>query len=594
MGGGIFVFPDNGVSANPEVAARITALENETIKRGYYQVVTGTSGSISKTSGVTFVAGQFGSSGNSIVSQINGSNYPIYNSPTDVSGNPVTSTLNTTSGAWTTSATYIQSSIAIFFVVTGTQINIDLFEATYPGYIREVDIENELVAGSGISIVTNVISVTGVVTSVAGTSNRITSTGGTTPVIDISASYVGQSSITTLGTIATGVWNGTAIANANLANSSLTINGTSVSLGASGTVTAAAGTLTGTTLNSTVVTSSLTSVGTIGTGVWQGALVGSTYGGTGVNNGVKTITLGGNLVTTGAFNLTLAVPQTTTYTLPNTASETLAGLATAQTFTAVQRFTGATTEITALALLDTTYKTVLDISAANTLRLANGMTTPTITTPATVINVTGGSTSITSTTGGLNLATSSGGNTVVLRVVGDANANSGVNITMNGSATNGSSNRAITTVNGTYAPTTGTTAIFRGINLSPTINETSTAANELDLLDINPTLTSVRGTVYGVRSRLASSPTGGGTAWNLYIKSDAGTTAQNYIDGNTGIGTTTVTAAFLTIAAGTTAKSQINFISSTAPSSPNNGDFWFDGTDVKIRVGGVTKTFTLV
>jgi hypothetical protein len=50
------------------------------------------------------------------------------------------------------------------------------------------------------------------VTSVSGTTNRITSTGGATPVIDISASYVGQSSITTLGTIATGVWNGTDIA----------------------------------------------------------------------------------------------------------------------------------------------------------------------------------------------------------------------------------------------------------------------------------------------------------------------------------------------------------------------------------------------
>jgi hypothetical protein len=50
------------------------------------------------------------------------------------------------------------------------------------------------------------------VTSVSGTTNRITSTGGATPIVDISASYVGQSSITTLGTIATGVWNGTDIA----------------------------------------------------------------------------------------------------------------------------------------------------------------------------------------------------------------------------------------------------------------------------------------------------------------------------------------------------------------------------------------------
>ena len=44
---------------------------------------------------------------------------------------------------------------------------------------------------------------------------------------------------------------------------SVTINGTAITLGSSGTVTAAAGTLTGTTLNSTVVSSSLTSVGTL-------------------------------------------------------------------------------------------------------------------------------------------------------------------------------------------------------------------------------------------------------------------------------------------------------------------------------------------
>jgi hypothetical protein len=49
----------------------------------------------------------------------------------------------------------------------------------------------------------SVVAPTGV-TSVTGTTNRITSTGGTTPVIDISASYVGQSSITTLGTVTSG------------------------------------------------------------------------------------------------------------------------------------------------------------------------------------------------------------------------------------------------------------------------------------------------------------------------------------------------------------------------------------------------------
>ena len=53
--------------------------------------------------------------------------------------------------------------------------------------------------------------------SVVGTANRITvdNTDPINPVVDISGSYVGQSSITTLGTIGTGVWNGTTIAVVN-------------------------------------------------------------------------------------------------------------------------------------------------------------------------------------------------------------------------------------------------------------------------------------------------------------------------------------------------------------------------------------------
>lgn len=52
----------------------------------------------------------------------------------------------------------------------------------------------------------------GSVNSVSGTTNRITVSGTSTdPVIDIAATYIGQSSITTLGTIGTGVWQGTVV-----------------------------------------------------------------------------------------------------------------------------------------------------------------------------------------------------------------------------------------------------------------------------------------------------------------------------------------------------------------------------------------------
>ncbi len=104
------------------------------------------------------------------------------------------------------------------------------------------------------------------------------------------------------------------------------INGVNFDGSAPITVTAAAGTLSGTTLAAAVVTSSLTAVGTIATGTWQATVVGPTYGGTGVNNGSKTITLGGNVTTSGSFNLTLTLTADTSLTLPTTGTlVTLAG-----------------------------------------------------------------------------------------------------------------------------------------------------------------------------------------------------------------------------------------------------------------------------
>jgi hypothetical protein len=113
------------------------------------------------------------------------------------------------------------------------------------------------------------------VTSVSGTLNRITSTGGTTPVIDIAATYVGQTSITTLGTI--------------------------------------------------------------GTGTWQGTVISPTYGGTGVNNGSSTLTLGGNLTTSGAFASTFTMTNTTSVTFPTSGTlATVGGTVSTLTGTANQ------------------------------------------------------------------------------------------------------------------------------------------------------------------------------------------------------------------------------------------------------------------
>jgi len=139
-------------------------------------------------------------------------------------------------------------------------------------------------SGAGLTSIPNSaltnssITVNGTSVSLGGTAT-VTANAATLTGTTLNSTIV-NSSLTSVGTIATGVWNGSAIQNAYLANSSLTINGTAISLGGTATVTAAAGTLTGTTLKSTVVNSSLTSVGTLGSLTVTGAAtVGSVVAG---------------------------------------------------------------------------------------------------------------------------------------------------------------------------------------------------------------------------------------------------------------------------------------------------------------------------
>lgn len=72
--------------------------------------------------------------------------------------------------------------------------------------------------------------------------------------------------------------------------------------------------------------SSITTVGTIATGTWNGSVIDGQHGGTGVANTGKTVTLGGNLTTSGAHATTLTTTGTTSITLPETGTvSTLAG-----------------------------------------------------------------------------------------------------------------------------------------------------------------------------------------------------------------------------------------------------------------------------
>jgi hypothetical protein len=90
-------------------------------------------------------------------------------------------------------------------VLDGSTFNINL--ATNSGLLITSDElqVNSTIAGNGLTFSNGVIAV-------GGTSDRISVTSD---AIDIASTYAGQSSITTLGTITTGTWNGTTIAIAN-------------------------------------------------------------------------------------------------------------------------------------------------------------------------------------------------------------------------------------------------------------------------------------------------------------------------------------------------------------------------------------------
>lgn len=100
---------------------------------------------------------------------------------------------------------------AFVFVEKGTA-NADngyLFTVDQGGTLGTTAITITQFSGAGQITAGNGLTKTGNTIDVVGTANRITVAAD---AVDIASTYVGQTSITTLGTIGTGVWNGTAVA----------------------------------------------------------------------------------------------------------------------------------------------------------------------------------------------------------------------------------------------------------------------------------------------------------------------------------------------------------------------------------------------
>ena len=411
---------------------------------------------------------------------------------------------------------------------------------------------------------------TSAITSLNGTTNRIVTSGNT---IDISTNYVGQSSITTLGTISTGTWNGT------------TITGT--------------------------------------------------YGGTGVNNGARTITIAGNLTTTGAFNTTFAQQGSFTYTLPN-ATTLITGSAAVLTANVLPYVTTNGLIADSLLTWDNTNRFLIaatslrvGIVANNAIDWASGS----ITVTSSNINLTASSQIInTVNTNGfkiqnnrdsssavgytmLNDKTSHFGNIQSAIAYGSSFTLQGVGGTLSGTVIGYHPNGNIIT-----ATTSGSSST---VNLSASyiISGRNDQLSQGDRIEFY-TAAAPSGSIDGVRQNIVATAS---NALSLTLDTPVNYASARYLrvyralmkvydysgvmkfhmtnDGLVGIGLNTSVSptnaitfpkALLSLGASTTLVASLNIASGTAPTSPNNGDIWFDGTDIKMRIGGVTKTFTLL
>lgn len=122
------------------------------------------------------------------------------------------------------------------------------------------------------------------------------------------------------------------------------------------------------------------------------------------------------------------------------------------------------------------------------------------------------------------------------------------------------------------------------IPISPGMPYITTEASDLAIVPGINNLSTQKSLYLGTPDRLAAN---GGTNTGVIsaVTGDTDNGASGNIVLKTGLAST--------VRGKITLDAILNLPAQAAPATPINGDLWFDGTDVKIRVAGVTKTFTL-
>lgn len=192
------IISQKGATDLTSTNARITVLENNEYKITYYEIISGASGSLTLPTGATINAGEFGLSGNAVLSKIDGSNKPTFESPKTSGDTVVTASLNEITGAWVASGVYTDPSVALIYSIKIKAINYS--NLTYSKIIETVDDNGDFLSkNNNLSDVSNPLTARenlkhwnffitgGNVTTTSNVASNIT--GFVTPTLTINKRY---------------------------------------------------------------------------------------------------------------------------------------------------------------------------------------------------------------------------------------------------------------------------------------------------------------------------------------------------------------------------------------------------------------------